>query len=104
MTDGAPKSALELALERLRKQDEASGLGEPPLSEEKKQAIAEARNVCEAKLAELKILHQSKLATTWEPEARAKLEDEHRRDLERVTGDRDRKVRDIRGQAVADGS
>lgn len=97
MTDGAPKSALELALERLRKQDEASGAAEPPLTDEQKQAIAEARNVCEAKLAELKILHQSKLATTWEPEARTKLEEEHRRDIERVTGDRDRKIREIRG-------
>lgn len=99
MTDGAPKSALELAMERLRRQDETAGVAEPPLTDEQKQAIAEARNVCEAKVAELKILHQSKLATTWEPEARAKLEDEHRRDLERVTGDRDRKIKDIRGSS-----
>jgi hypothetical protein len=97
VTDGAPKSAFELAMERLRRQDETAGVSEPPLTEEQKQAIAEARNVCEAKVAELKILHQSTLATTWDPEARAKLEEEHRRDLERVTGDRDRKIRDIRG-------
>jgi hypothetical protein len=96
MADGAPKSALEIALERLRKQDEAAGVVETPLTDAQRSAIAEARNLCEAKIAELKILHESKLATTWEPEARAKLDDEHRRDLDRLTGDRDRKIERIR--------
>lgn len=96
MSGDAPKSALEIALERLRKQDQAAGLSDTPLTDAQKAAIAEARNVCEAKLAEMKILHQSALATTWEPEARAKLEEEHRRDVERLTGDRDRKIQQIR--------
>jgi hypothetical protein len=96
MTDGAPKSALEIALERLRKQDEAAGVVEAPLSDEQRAAIADARNYCEAKLAELKILHESKLATTWDPEPRAKLEEEYRRDMDRLTGDRDRKMERIR--------
>ena len=96
MTDGAPKSALEIALERLRQKDEAAGISETPLTDAQRASIAEARNVCEAKLAEMKILHQSKLATTFEPEARAKLEDEHRRDLERATGDRDRRIQRVR--------
>jgi hypothetical protein len=96
MTDQAPRSALEIALERLRKQDEAAGQTDRPLSEEQKAAIADARNFCEAKLAEVKILHESKLAATWDPEARATLEQEHRRDVERLTGDRDRKIQRIR--------
>jgi hypothetical protein len=98
MSNGAPKSALEIALERLKKQDEAAGVVERPLSDDQRQAIAEARNFCEAKLAERKILHESKLATTWEPEARTTLEEEYRRDVERLTGDRDRKLDAIRGQ------
>jgi hypothetical protein len=84
-------------MERLRKQDQAAGVVETPLTEEQRQAIADARNFCEAKLAERKILHESALATTWEPEARAKLEEEYRRDVERLTGDRERRIARIRG-------
>jgi hypothetical protein len=96
MADGAPKSALEIALERLRKQDEAEGTTERPLSAEQKGAIAEARNVYEAKVAEVKILHASKVRHIVEPEARALLEDEHRRDLERLASDRDAKIERVR--------
>jgi hypothetical protein len=92
MTDGAPKSALEIALERLRKQDEAAGAVEQPLSAEQKRAIAEARNIYEARMAELKILHASRLKRALEPEAHAALEEEYRRDLERLAADRDAKI------------
>jgi hypothetical protein len=98
MSDNAPKSALEIALARLKQQDEAAGIVGTPLTEDQRQAIAEARNFCEAKLAERKILHESKLATTWEPEARATLEQEYRRDVERLTAERDRKIEGIRGR------
>jgi hypothetical protein len=96
MSDQAPKSALELAMERLRAKDAEAGVVETPLTDEQKAAIADARNFCEAKLAELNILHQSKLARTLEPEARALLEDEHRRDVQRLTDDRDRRIVKIR--------
>jgi hypothetical protein len=72
---------------------------ERPLTEDQKAAIADARNFCEAKLAELKILHESKLATTWDPDARAALEQDYRRDMERLVGDRDRKIERIRRAA-----
>ena len=98
MTNGAPRSALEIALERLRKQDEAAGIVEKPLTEDQRAAIADARNFCEAKTAERKILHESKLATTWDPEERAKLEEEYRRDVDRLAADRDRKIEQIRGR------
>ena len=94
--EGRPKSALEIALERLRKQDEAAGVVETPLTDDQRNAIGDARNFYEAKAAELKILHASTLATAWEPEARAKLEEEHRRDLDRLASDRDRKIERIR--------
>jgi len=96
MPDQAPKSALELAMERLRKQDAEAGIVDTPLTDEQKAAIADARNFCEAKLAELNILQQSKLARAIEPEARALLEDEYRRDVQRLTDDRDRRIARIR--------
>lgn len=96
MSDQAPKSALELAMERLRKKDAEAGIVGAPLTDQQKAAIAEARSVCEARLAEIKILHQSKLARPFEPEARAQLEEEFRRDAQRLNDERDRKIERIR--------
>jgi hypothetical protein len=99
MSDAPPKSALELAMERLRLKDAAQGAVGRPLTDEQKAAIAEARSFCEAKLAELQILHQSTLASTREPDARARLEDEYRRDMARLTDERDRRIARVRAEA-----
>jgi hypothetical protein len=96
MSDQAPKSAIELAMERLRKKDAEAGIVDAPLTDDQKAAIADARNYCEAKLAEVRILYESKLAGTFEPEVRAQLDDEHRRDVQRLTDERDRRVARIR--------
>lgn len=96
MTDSAPKSAVELAMERLRQKDQAEGVETKPLTEDQKTAIAEARNLCDARLAEREILYHSKLMTTFDPAERATLEDEYRRDRERYITDRDAKLRRIR--------
>jgi hypothetical protein len=95
MTD-APKSRLELVMERLRKQDAAAGVEETPLTEAQRAAIAEARSVYDARVAERRIMHQSTLATTIDPAERAQREEELRRDLDRFESDRDAKVRRIR--------
>jgi hypothetical protein len=95
--DEAPKSALELAMERLRKKDKDEGISDKPVTDAQKAAIAEARSVAEAKLAEREILYKSKLGLVREPDAREALEQEYRRDRERITGDRDRKIEQIRG-------
>ena len=92
MSDSAPKSAFELAMERLRKKDQDEGVVERPLTEPQRLAIAEARNVYEARVAERTILHQSKLSTTFDAAEREQLEAEYRRDLERFATDRDRKI------------
>ncbi len=97
MTDEAPKSALELAMERLKRQDAESGIVEQRLSDEQKREIAEIRKVYAAKIAQEEILHRSKLATTWEPEERMKLEEGYRRDVQRLNEDRDRKIEKVRG-------
>jgi hypothetical protein len=96
--DDAPKSAVELAMARLRKQDKDAGVKETPLTDAQRAAIAEARSVCEARLAETEILHRSKRAAAGEPEAVETLEQEYRRDRERITADRDRKIEEIRGR------
>jgi hypothetical protein len=98
MSDDAPKSSYELAMERLRRKDRETGEEERPLTEEQKAALAEARRVAEARLAEREILHQSAARAALEPEAREALELEYRRDRERIVSERDRKMEEIRGR------
>ena len=98
MADEAPKSAYELAMERLRKKDAEAGIEQKPLTDEQRAAIAETRNFYEAKLAEREVLHQSSLAKTPDPEARAALEQDYRRDRERLNSERDAKIEKIRSQ------
>ncbi|MCC7124123.1 MAG: hypothetical protein IT178_04695 [Acidobacteria bacterium] len=94
--DDAPKSALEIAMARLKQKDAERGDVERPLTEDQKARIADVRQATQAKLAQENILFQSSLAKTWEPEARAKLEAEHRMDLQRIQEEEERKVRKIR--------
>ncbi|MDR1990518.1 MAG: hypothetical protein LBQ09_09855 [Acidobacteriaceae bacterium] len=96
MTEEAPKSAYELAMERLRKQDAEQGIERTPLTEAQKAAIAEIRNFYHAKLAELELLHHGTRATTADPAEFASLEQDYRRDRERLMGERDRKIEKIR--------
>ncbi|HVO11478.1 MAG TPA: hypothetical protein VMX54_12120 [Vicinamibacteria bacterium] len=91
--DEAPKSAYELALERLRRKDREEGVEERPLSDEQRARIADLRRVYEARLAEREILHHSSLRkAAGDPEAVEKLEEEYRRDRERIASERDRKI------------
>jgi hypothetical protein len=95
MTD-APKSALEIVMERLRRKDQEAGVDEKPLTDEQRAAIAEARSVYEAKVAERRILHESSMRKTFDPAEREALEQSFRHDLERFESDRESKVRRIR--------
>jgi demethoxyubiquinone hydroxylase (CLK1/Coq7/Cat5 family) len=97
MSDDSPKSALELAMERLRKKDAADGIAELTLTDEQREEIAEIRRVYSAKIAQEEILYKSQLATTWEPEERMKLEEGHRREMQRLNEERDRKIEKVRG-------
>ena len=92
----APKSALELVMERLRKKDAEAGVTETPLTDAQRAAIAEARSVYDARVAERRIMHRSAVVKTVDPEERQALDDAFRRDLERFESDRDSKVRKIR--------
>jgi hypothetical protein len=92
----SPKSAYELAMERLRKKDAEEGVVEHKLTDAQKAAIAEARSVYEARVAERQILHREKQLTTADPAAVDVLDQEYRRDLERFAYDRDAKIKKIR--------
>ena len=96
--DKGVKSAYELAMERFKRQDKEAGLERKPLTDQQKAAIAEARNYCEAKLAEQEVLHQSRMRRTADPASRDTLEQEYRRERERLTSEREAKVAKIRAQ------
>jgi hypothetical protein len=94
--DEEPKTAYELILERLKKKDEAEGVSDRPLTDGQRAKIAELRKVYEAKLAEREILHQADLRKVSDPEALEQLEQEYRRDRERIASERDRKIDEVR--------
>ncbi len=102
VADNGPKSAVELAMERLRRQDAEAGdgaAGGRRLTDDQKEAIAAARRDYEAKVAEAQILMRSKLAGTFDPEGRLEIEANHRRDLGQFASSRDRKIAAIRESA-----
>jgi len=97
----APKSAVELVMERLQKQDATASGESTSLTEDQKLAIAAARRSYEANVAEVEILYHSALAATMDPEARQQLDANYRRDLARFASACDRKIGLVRkgGQA-----
>ena len=91
-----PRSRLEIVMERLRKKDAEAGVEETALTEQQRAEIAEARSIYEAKVAERRIMHQSALATVFDPAEREQLDELFRRDLERFESDRDARIRRTR--------
>ncbi len=85
-------------MERLRKRDADSGVVERAVTDEQKTAIAEARSVHASKVAELEIMHRSKMAGIFDPEARARAEDDYRRELQRLNDNLERTVQKMRAK------
>ena len=96
MADDRPRSAFELAMERLRQKDADSGIVDTPPTDGQKADIADARSLHASKVAELEILKRSKLSAMYDPAERDQAEAEYRRDLQRLNDDLERKVRKIR--------
>jgi hypothetical protein len=92
----APKSAIDIVMERLRKKDAEAGIADHPLSDAQRAAIAEAKSVYEAQVAERRIMHQSTVSSVFDPEELAARESELRRDVDRFEREREEKVRRIR--------
>lgn len=97
MTDQKPlKSSLELAMERLAKKDADAGISTKPVTGEQKAAIAEIRNFYEAKIAELEVLHQSKINGTFDPAEREVLAQQYHRERDHFNSERDFKIEKLR--------
>ena len=63
-----PKTAFELAMERLNAEDREAGTKETALTPKQKEAIAEARRVASSRLAEREILFRDSMKKTPDPE------------------------------------
>ena len=85
-------------MERLRKKDAEQGIGDRSVSEEQKAEIAAIRQNYTAKLAQEDILFKSRVAAIFEYEERKKLEEGHRREMQRLNDERDRKIEKVRNQ------
>jgi hypothetical protein len=92
----APKSAIDIVMERLRQKDAAAGTEPKSLSDAQRAAIAEARNVYDAQVAERRIMHRSTIASVFDPAELEERNNELRRDLDRFERERDEKIKRIR--------
>src|SRR5215813_10204964 len=94
--DGAPKSAIELAMERLRKMDAETGVTTKPLTDTQKAEIAEVRSLYDSKIAEQQILQESALKRVFDPGEREEIDRQFRREKERLASERDNRIEKIR--------
>ena len=99
--DSPPKSAYELAMERLTAQDHAEGIETRPLTDNQKKEIAELRQKAKAGLAELEILRDKSIAEALgNPEELAEIEAHYKVDRRRIES----RVEDDVAQIKADES
>lgn len=97
--DAPPKSAYELAMERLSAQDRAAGIEKRPLSADQKKRIAEIRTRARAKLAELEILRGKSIAEVrGDGEKLAKIDERYEIDRGRIDSRLEADVRRIRDE------
>ena len=96
--DAAPKSSIELAMERLRKKDTEEGVSTRPVTAEQKAAIAEVRSLYDSKIAEQEILQQSTMNRLLgaDPVEFDVISTQFRSERERLASERDSKVEKLR--------
>ncbi len=94
MTD-APKSAIDIVMERLRRKDAEAGTEQRPLTDAQRSAIADVRSLYEAQSAERRIMHQAAVAAVFDPAILEERDAELRRDLDRFERERDEKIKRI---------
>jgi hypothetical protein len=94
--DEKPRSALEIAMARLKQRDADTGVADRTITDAQKADIAEARNLHAAKVAELQILQRTKTAGVFDPAERERLDTEYREELRRLASDMERKIDKIR--------
>ena len=83
--DAPPKSAYELAMERLTAQDRAQGIEIRPLTDDQKKKIAALRRKAMASLAEFEILRGKSIAQAQgDPEKLAQIDKHYEIDRKRI--------------------
>ena len=91
----SPKTAYELALERLQAADPA-GAKQRPLTAKQKEEIAQVRQAATARLAEREILFRDAMKKVADPAEREKAESNYLTDRRRIDEDCERQVEAIR--------
>ena len=95
--EAPPKSAYELAMERLAAQDRAAGIEQRPLTDEQKASIAEIRRRAKAKLAEIEILRGKSINEAMgDPEKLAEIDKHYEVDRRRIDSKVEADVQRIR--------
>lgn len=99
-SESEPKSAYELAMERLRQKDAEQGVERRVLTDQQRSEIAEVKSLYEARIAEREIVHESQKAKAAADAAALEVvEEEYRRDRDRLIRERDSRIEKIRGEA-----
>ena len=90
----APRSSYEIALEKLKRQDQKRGEKSPvPLTDRQKKAIGKIRVNYDGKLAEQGILFRSaREEALADPEALEKIEEKYARERRHLEEQRDREI------------
>ena len=96
--DTGPKTAYEVAMERLRKKDADAGIERQVVTPAQKVAVAEIRSLYEGKLAQLEVVFEGQMRSLFDPAEREAVEGQYRRDRERLNAERDAKVAKARSE------
>jgi hypothetical protein len=96
MSEEAPKSSYELAMARLKKKDADDGTVDTPLSDAQRAAIADIRQVYAARRAQAEIMLTAARATAHDVETLTRLNEEFRRDTDRMARELEEKIAAIR--------
>jgi hypothetical protein len=94
MSEDEPKSAIELAMEKLRARGD---FVETPLTDAQKAEIAETRSFYRARIAELEIQEESKMRQATSLEELEAMKEALAKEKERLNQEMEEKVRRIRG-------
>ena len=96
MSDEGPKSAYELAMARLKQKDADAGTPDTPLTEAQRAEIADVRQVYAARRAQAEIMLTAARTTAADIETLTRLNEEFRRDTDRMARELDEKIAAIR--------
>jgi hypothetical protein len=97
VNDQPPKSAYDLAMERLKRKDVEEGVESRPLTDKQKAEIAEVRSFYGSKIAEQEVMLQARRRNSVDPAEREAIEQELRHVRERLASEREAKIQKIRG-------